>query len=150
MRLLSALAISALLLLTACFKANPSSWSGATGMEQHERLMWQSLQAGKWDDVSRHMAESFLGSYPDGAAGDRDAAIAHLRQLQVTDVSLGEFEVRPNGADMVVSYVAVLKGTWGGKPVPRLRVISVWQTVRGGWVQISQAMAPMPASPAGP
>ena len=139
---LAALLVLPLLLSACSMKIKRHEWP-ATSMEEHERLMWKSVQEGNWDDVERHMSESFLGAYPDGVR-DRAAQIAHLRQLKLAEFSLGDFQTQPNGGDMVVAYTAVLRGTVNGTPLPAspMRVISVWQTVRGGWIQIAQAAVP--------
>ena len=144
------------LLATSCtiWRAPTSaSWKSSTQMEDYERLMWKAVQEGDWKQVESHMAETFVGVDGD-AVRDRAATLDRLRQIKLTGYSLGEFDSKPNGADMVVSYTAVLHGTLGGQPLPAgpLRILTVWQTAKGGWIQVAQSTLPQRAlaSPPGP
>lgn len=125
-----------LLVLTGCTmwseKQRPA-WSSATGPEAFERLLWQEIQAGNWDELEKHLAVTFKATLPQGVY-DRDGVIAAWKQEQGRPVSLGEFAVEPNGDSMVVTYTAQAAG--GG---PR-RMMTVWQQVHGeGWVAIAHA-----------
>jgi hypothetical protein len=124
-----------------------SAWKTATGMEEHERLMWKSIQEGDWQQVHAHLAGNFVSVTATGVR-DRAATLEHLQQMKISDFSLGEFESKPHGADIVVTYVITLRGTVGGQPLPPepMRVITVWQTVTRGWVQIAQAVMPVGAA----
>ena len=128
------------LLLAGCGSPKPNSWSGATGAEQFERLFWDSVQKKDWNAVEHHLAATFVMSTAAGRL-DRDAALAHLQQLDVQEFSLGDVDVRPNGEDMVVTYTITLRGTSGGQPLPSgpVRMMSVWQQVKHGWIKIAQA-----------
>src|SRR5215469_7896547 len=68
-----------------------SGWSGATGTEQHERLMWQAIHDKKWNEVENHLAATYK------------------MQWRAED---------------------------SGQPIPdvAVRVVSVWQQLKHGWV----------------
>ncbi len=109
--------------------------------------MWKAMQAGEWKDVEAHMAPTFVLLDADGVH-DRAAAMERMKQMKVTEVSLGEFQTQPNGADMTVTYTAMLRGTSNGKQLSSepMRVMSVWQSVKRGWIQVAQArVTPAPA-----
>lgn len=146
-------AIAALLLLLALTGAGCTMWKepkaqqagpkNATAMEDLERLMWKSVQQGDWKDVRSHMAETFVLNAPEGRL-DREAALARYQGLKLEEVSLGEVQTRANGADMVVSYTLTLHGTAAGQPIAPTpqRVLTVWQSVKRGWIQIAQSVQP--------
>ena len=59
----------------------------------------------------------------------------------------------PNGADMVLTYDLELQGTVAGQPIPsgRVHVLTVWQGVKRGWIEVAQAITtdgPWPGGPA--
>jgi hypothetical protein len=125
-------------------KPATTGWTSATGLEEYERLMWKSVQSGDWLQVNAHISPEFLGATPEGVR-NRASMVEHLQQMKLTDFSLGEFESHPAGGDMVVSYVITLQGTVGGQPLPAgpMRVVTVWQTVKRGWVEIAQTIMPV-------
>src|SRR5438477_8633489 len=86
----------------------PSAWSNATGAEQFERLWWQEVKAKNWQEVEGHLAATYVSSTPAGRF-DRAAALQHLQKLDISDYSIGDFNVVPNGADMVVTYNMTLR-----------------------------------------
>jgi hypothetical protein len=130
-----------LLLLVSCGGTpKHATWSNATGAEQCERLMWQSIQNKQWQEVDHHLAPLFMGVNTAGQSLDHAAWIEHWKQSQAKDVSLGEFSAQPAGTDVVVSYIVHFNdGAVGGiPPNSGVRVVSVWQSVKKGWVLISQ------------
>lgn len=131
--------VALLALLTGCTmwseKQRPA-WSSATGPEAFERLLWQEIQAGNWNEVEKHLAVTFKGTLPGGTL-DRAGMIASWKQEQGRPVSLGEFAVEPNGDSMVVTYTAQ-----AAAGAPR-RMMTVWQQVPGGgWMAIAHAEVP--------
>ncbi len=130
----------AVLLVAGCGSPKPNTWSGATGAEQFERLLWQSVQKKDWNDVDHHLASNFVMSTGAGRL-DHDAALARLKQLDVQDFSLGDVDVRPAGSDMIVTYSITLHGTDDGQPLPSepLRMMTVWQQVKHGWIAIAHS-----------
>lgn len=137
--------ISGLLLcvvLTGCLKTpGGSKWTSATGAEQYERLMWQSIHDQKWDEVEHHLAPTFVGVCPNGQKFDRAGWVEYWKGRPAVDSSLGELSVQPNGADMVVSYQVHLSGAGSGSS--GMQVVSVWQQLKRGWVLIAQTMTPI-------
>jgi ketosteroid isomerase-like protein len=145
-------AISLLLcsILTGCWK-QPSryNWSNAPGTEQYERLMWQAIRDKDWTEVERHLAPAFVGSDARGRSYDRAAWIEHWKATQIRDFSLGEVAVQPDGADMVVTYEVRLNGEESGQPLlsAPVRMVSVWQQLKKGWILIAQSGTPVTGSP---
>ena len=126
---------------TACW--NPpkvSSWTNATGAEQFERLLWQEIKAKNWSAVEPRLASTYVAQ-TSGAWRDRAESMEHFKALDISDFSLGEVEVRPAGADMVVTYKMNLRGSYQGKPLELkdVRMMTVWQQVKGGWVAVAHA-----------
>jgi ketosteroid isomerase-like protein len=133
-------------LLTGCWK-EPSkfNWGNAPGAEQHERLMWQAIREKNWSEVERHLAPVFVGVDTDGRSYDHAAWIEYWKAAQIRDLSLGEITVQPEGPDMVVTYELHLSGARSSQPIPSssLRVVSVWQQLKKGWVLIAQSSTPV-------
>src|SRR5438552_773288 len=102
--ILLAVAVFSLASCTLWKEPKTSAWTTATGMEEHERLMWKSIQQGDWQQVHAHLAGNFVSVTAAGVR-DRDATLEHLRQMKISDFSLGEFERKRHGGDMVVSSV---------------------------------------------
>jgi hypothetical protein len=115
-------------------------WSDATGGEHLERLFWQEVKAGNWNELERHLAATFVCVTPAGRF-DRAAAVEQWKQLQVSDYLLSDLEVAPNGNDMVVTYTISLRGTRAGRPLPEvaLRGVTVWQRTSHGWTVITHS-----------
>jgi hypothetical protein len=127
-----------------CMGGEPKhhTWKSATGAEQYERLMWQALRDKDWKEAEHHMAPTFVGVIANGQALDRAGWIAHWQAEPIKDFSLGEISVQPNGPDMTVTYVLQLaNGTASVQPYG-LRIVSVWQQVKGGWNLITTSHTP--------
>jgi len=134
------------LALAGCLKTpGKGPWSKATGAEEHERLMWQAIHDKKWNEVENHLAATFVGVDTHGQSYDRAWWIEHWKRMDVRDFSLGELTVQPNGPDMVITYKMQLRGEESGQSIPdaAVRVVSVWQGLKHGWVMVSQAMTPV-------
>ena len=133
------------LMLTGCFRGPAKgSWAGATGAEDFERLMWKSIHDQQWNEVENHLAPMFVGVDARGKQYDRAGWLEHWKSMPARDYSLGEIAVQPNGNDMVVSYELRLSGGQPAQPGPdnAVRVVSVWQQVKKGWVMIAQTTTP--------
>lgn len=132
--------------LAACFgctmwKEKPAnSWSSATGGEHFERLMWRDVKAQHWADVEAHLAPSFVFVHASGTR-DRAATMDYLKSLALSDYTLGDFNSTTNGADLVVTYTAQVKGTSNGQPLSSepIRMMTVWQQVTKSWVAIAHS-----------
>jgi hypothetical protein len=129
--------------LTGCtiWAQKPLSWGSVTGAEGYERLMWQEIKAGNAKEIERRLASTFTMIDPSGRVLDKPTALAEMKSLAIADFSVGEFNVTPNGEDMVVTYTAEVNGTWQGQPLraSRLRVMTVWQQADKGWQAIASS-----------
>jgi hypothetical protein len=142
-------AYALLAVCTACTfysdKAKPA-WDTATSAEQQERLFWDAVKAKSWADVEAHLAGTVVTQTPD-AVRNKQQTMEHIRQLNLTDYSLGDVQTEPNGGDLVVTYSITVHGSFNGKPLPDrpMRMMSVWQPVKHGMVMIAHTS--MPAAP---
>ena len=136
--------------LASCWEEKqPPTWKLATGPEAYEKLFWDEVKAKNWAEVERHLGATFVAISAEGRA-DRAQAMAMFKQLELQDYSLGELQATPNGADMMVSYTIVMRGTYKGQPLPAnpFRMMTVWQQVKGGWIAVAHADAvATPATP---
>jgi len=126
---------------------NPT-WNNATGAEQHERLLWQAIKAQQWKDVEFRMAPMFVGVGVDGKKYDRAGWMAYWKSAPLPDYSIGEVTVDPAGTDMVVSYILNISATAQGSAGNNLanaplRVVSVWQQVKSGWIMSTTSLTPI-------
>lgn len=136
-------------LSVGCMHVRPASaFQKASSMEQYERAMWDAVKDQKWLEVQTHMAESYLATTPEGVC-DRAAMIAQYQRLQVTGYEISDLQSRPNGNDMVVTYHLRLHGTLAGRPLPEQAwlILTVWQTVKRGWIQIAWSASRVQAQP---
>jgi hypothetical protein len=139
-------ALAALSACSACtmWKEKPaSSWSGATGAEQFERLMWRDVKAQRWAEVERHLAPTFVSLSP-GGTRERAATMDYLKSLSLTDYTLGDFNTTTNGADLVVTYTARVSGTYKNQPLSSepIHMMTVWQQVTKSWIAIAHSETP--------
>jgi hypothetical protein len=134
-------AVSLVFLLGCGGEPKHPGWKNATGAEQYERLMWQAMRDKDWKEVEYHLAPAFVGVTGSGQALDRAGWVEHWRAAAISEFSLAEVSVQPNGADMTVAYVLHLRG----EQTAVFRVVSVWQQVKGGWILIAASTTPMPA-----
>ena len=117
-----------------CPGKSPSPrWASATGGEQYERLFWDSVKAKNWRDVEAHLSATVVTEAPD-AVREKQKTMEHVRQLNLTDYSLGEVQTQSNGPDLIVTYTITVHGTFNGQPIPEKaqRMMSVWQQVGEG------------------
>lgn len=127
---------------TSCmmWREKPTAWTNATAPEQFERLFWQAVKAKNWKLVEPHLSPTYVALTPVGVL-DRSAALAHFRQLELTEYSLGDFVSEPNGNDMVVTYTMTMRGSFAGHALPEtpVRMLTVWQQVKHGWIAIAHS-----------
>ena len=121
------------------------TWKNATGGEMHERLMWQAIRDKDWKNFEQHLAPAFVGVDPSGKSYDRAGWLERWKTSNVTEVSLGDLSVQPEGADMVVTYEVNLAPDLSSAPrtVGSMRVISVWQEVKSRWIQTAISITPV-------
>ena len=126
---------------TGCFEEKKvATWSSATGPEAYERLFWESVKQKDWKEVRNRLAPSFV-AISTADTLDKEATLTHFQKMQLDQFSIGEVEVHPNGAEMVVTYSISTHGTLDGHPLDLngARMMSVWQQVKGGWIMIAHA-----------
>ena len=137
------LCLSLALPFIACSEGKPpqsQSWSVATGAEAYERLWWKAIQDRDFKTAELHLAPTYTLTTPSGIQG-RDKAMQYFQDLNLTSVTIGELQVQPAGADMVVSYVAMLQTK--SSPAPqRFYMTTVWQQVKNGWIAIAHSETP--------
>lgn len=122
------------------------TWNSATGAEQHERLLWQAVQDRDWTSFERHLSATFIGVTADGRTFDRAGWLQLWSSAQVQQVSLGEVQVQPEGPDMKLTYVFhAATGTSPGASAG-LRVVSIWQQAKSGWILTATSITPIQAN----
>jgi hypothetical protein len=120
------------------------TWKNATGAEQNERLIWQSIQGKDWINVERHLSPMFVGVTADGRMFDRAGWLEQWKSAEVREFSLGEVQVQPEGADMKVTYILNVKASVpNSSPSTGLRVVSIWQQVKDRWVLTACSATPI-------
>jgi len=119
--------------------------SEATGGEGLERVFWENVKGAKWVELDRALASNYVGVSPGGML-DREAALAHYRQMQLKDYSLGDLKTEMNGNTFVVSYTITFNGTigssnGGSQPLPSTpqHMMTVWQQQKSGWIEIAHS-----------
>jgi hypothetical protein len=121
------------------------TWKNATGAEQNERLMWQSIQGKDWINVESHLSATFVGVTADGRMFDRAGWLEQWKSADVREFSLGEVQVQPEGADMKVTYIFHFQASTVGQATPSgLRVVSIWQDVKSRWMLSAISITPIP------
>jgi hypothetical protein len=67
--------------------------------------------------------------------------VEYLKQLQLDEYSLGDFQVELNGQALVVNYSLTATGTIEGRPLPAgpVRMMSEWQQQKSGWAAIAHS-----------
>lgn len=128
----------------AMWKERPvKAWQQATGGEHLERLFWNEIKGRNWVELEKHLAPTFVSISPAGRH-DRAAALEHLKGIDLTDYVLGEFDIQPNGTDLVVTYTITMRGTHSGRPLPAgpIRMMTVWHQAKRGWMAIAQSVVP--------
>jgi len=143
LRLRISLLLSLLLPLAACTEGKPpqsQNWSQATGAEAYERLWWKAIQDGDFKTAKWRLASIYTLTTPSGIQ-DREQAEHYFEKMNLTSINLGELEVKPHGADMVVTYVATVQTRSSPGP-QRFYMMTVWQEAKKGWMAIAHSEVP--------
>ncbi len=152
--LASLLILALVLILPACTmwsQPSTANWKNATAGEQLERLFWDTVKARDWSELERHIAPRFVVQSPSGPR-DRAQALERLRQVQLSDYSLGDVSTQLQGNTLIVTYSITRRGSLNGQPFPDspVRMMSVWQQLKRGWLLIAHSDTPAAsASPSG-
>jgi hypothetical protein len=99
-----------------------------TSAEQVQRIFWQDVVDGKWDEVRSLLAPNVVWMGPGGQLS-RDEIVPHLQSLKITQAQVGETAVKSNGPDITVTFT--LQFTAAGAPMVTRHVATVWQHVEG-------------------
>jgi hypothetical protein len=138
--------ISIVLALLAGCAGEPKhpTWKNATGAEQNERLMWQSIQKKDWLNVQSHLSPTFIGVMADGQMFDRAGWLEQWKTAEVREFSLGEVQVHPEGPDMKVTYIFHVEASASGLASQGgFRVMSLWQEVKSRWMLSATSITPI-------
>ena len=139
-----ALVLALVLPVAGCWAdKQPPVWKTATGPEALEKLFWDEIKAKNWPEIERHVAATYVAVGPSGTL-DRAGVMEHLKQFEIDDFVLGNVESKPNGNDTMVTYDITIHGKLGGQSIPPVsfHMMSIWQQVKGGWIQVAHATVP--------
>src|SRR5579859_147041 len=134
------LVIAVTLSTVSCTEGKPpqsQAWSAATGAEAYERLWWKAVQDRDFSTAERRLAPIYTLTTATGIQG-KDEALKYFQGLDVSSLSIGDLQVKPEGSDMVVSYVATLQTKATAAP-QRFYMTTVWQEVKQGWIAIAHS-----------
>jgi hypothetical protein len=110
-----------------------------TSAEQNERIFWQMVRKQQWTKLEPLLAANVVWTLP-GKTLTRDQIVPYLQGLSITDYTMTDATVKPNGPDMTVSYTLQLSA---GSGAPKtISVVSVWQQVKGGWIMTLRSEQP--------
>ena len=138
------LTLMAFTLLAGCAgEPKHPAWKTATGAEQHERLLWKAIQSKDWVNVERRLSPTFVGVNADGRVFDRAGWLELWKTAQVTEFSLGELQVQPEGPDMKVTYILNVPASGKGPATAGQRVVSVWQQLKTRWLLSATSITPI-------
>ena len=140
--------VALLLPIVGCSAGKPpqsQGWKEATGTEAYERLWWKAVQERDLPNIERHLAPIYTLATQAGIQ-DRQQALQHFQSMELTSIEMGELQVKPEGADMVVSYIATLQTKSSAAP-QRYFMTTVWQQAKSGWIAITHSE--VPAEPGG-
>jgi hypothetical protein len=128
-------------------KKHPN-WKQATSGEHLVNLFWKDVEAKRWQDLESHVGSSFVGISPNGTS-NHDQVLEHLRAMDLKAFQIGEVNSQMAGNDLIVTYTITARGTVGGQPLPSpLRMMSIWQELRNGWILVAHSTVPMAGNPA--
>ena len=67
--------------------------------------------------------------------------LARLKQMEVSEFSLGDVSIQPSGDAAVITYFLDVRGSFGGQPLEmkHASMMTVWQHQKRGWVQIAHS-----------
>ena len=150
-RAITHVALGFVLFLSGCTKwaekKNPN-WRQATSGEHLVNLFWKDVRDKDWKQLEAHVAPEFAG-VNSMQTMDRAAFMNHVSHFDLQSFQIGEVETRSAGRDLIVAYVITLQGNSSAGPLPAtpMRILSVWQELRHGWVVVAMSAAPASQHP---
>ena len=110
-----------------------------TSSEQFERLFWSAVKAKNWQQLPGMLAANVM-YHVGGKVLSKDQVVPYLQGLNITDFTITNMVVKPNGVDMNLSYTLQLSSAGG--PLQTLTAVSVWQQAAQGWILIAHTQQP--------
>jgi hypothetical protein len=136
-----AIAVSLVTCSSCTMYSKPKAgFAGATGGEQLERELWNSIKAKDWKTLDHHLAPTFVSTNL-AATRDRAAIVEQWKSWDLQSVSLADVQVQSAGADFVVTATVTVTGTLAGQPAPPqpLHTMTVWQQLSKGFVAVAHS-----------
>jgi hypothetical protein len=110
-----------------------------TSSEQFERLFWSAVKAKNWQQLPGMLAANVM-YHVGGKVLSKDQVVPYLQGLNITDFTITNMVVKPNGVDMALSFT--LQFSSAGGPLQTLTAVSVWQQAAQGWILIAHTQQP--------
>jgi hypothetical protein len=110
-----------------------------TSSEQFERLFWSAVKAKNWQQLPGMLAANVM-YHVGGKVLSKDQVVPYLQGLNISDFTITNMVVKPNGVDMSLSYTLQLSSASG--PLQTLTAVSVWQQAAQGWILIAHTQQP--------
>jgi Domain of unknown function (DUF4440) len=121
----------------------PPTLQSTTSAEQYERIFWSAVKAKNWQQIPGMLAANVMYS-AGGKILSKDQVVPYLQGVNIADFTISNMVVKPNGADMTLSYTLQLSSAGG--PLQTFTAISVWQQVGAGWILIVHTEQPQMAN----
>jgi hypothetical protein len=109
-----------------------------TSAEQYERLFWSAVKAKNWQQLPGMLAANVM-YHVGGKVLSKDQVVPYLQGLNITDFTITNMVVKPNGVDMALSYTLQLSSATGLQTVT---AVSVWQQAPKGLILIAHSEHP--------
>jgi hypothetical protein len=109
--------------------------------EQFERLFWSAVKAKNWQQLPGMLAANVM-YHVGGKVLSKDQVVPYLQGLNISDFTITNMVVKPNGVDMALSYTLQLSSASG--PLQTLTAVSVWQQAAQGWILIAHTQQLQP------
>ncbi len=133
---ISSLLVAALTGCTLFGVKNPPTLKSATGAEQYERLLWSAVKAKNWVQVPGFLAANVVYS-ENGKLLTKDQVLPYFQSLNLTDFTITDVVVKPNGPDMTLTYTLQLAPS-----NQTVHAVSLWQQTNQGWILILHTETP--------
>jgi Domain of unknown function (DUF4440) len=119
----------------------PPTVASTTSAEQLERIYWNAAKKGDWQQLVGLQGPSVLFTNRTGSHLSGPEWVDFLKQDPPSEYLIGAVEVRPQGADVVLSYFASVTDKKSTLPV-ELAVVSVWQQVGINLIMVAHSETP--------